>query len=266
MHDPQTYTRYRPRYPAELFAHLANTLGPDAHIVDLGAGTGLSILSMIEAGVPGIFSAVESDEGMLKEARELLPRSRVETIHAPAEATSLPDAYADVITIASAYHWMNRPQVDREMLRLLKPGGRIQIFEYQFPKAEGQPELNEWIRRQFNTLWKFPDQKPRGSLRQLVEPLVRHPEVKSVLEVRDFAPVCDSFTLDLRLDELVGLIFSQARTLSYLHRLPDETSRALHQEAVAGQLAQYWPPETVTEFRFKLAGVLLTRDFAPQEK
>ncbi len=257
MHDPESYLRYRPRYPIELFERLAKALPSNSHVVDLGAGTGLSILSMLEAGMTGHFTAVEPDPGMVQEAERQLPLDRVQVLHASAESTGLPDSCADAITIASAYHWMDRPRVDAEMLRILKPQGRIQIFEYQFPKAEAHPELNEWIRRQFNTLWKFPDQKPRGRLADLAAPLARNSRFARCLEIEEFAPTSSAFHLKLTVSDLVGLIFSQARALSYLRTLPDSDTRLLHREAVAAQLTELWGQSEALSFRFKLAGVLL---------
>ncbi len=254
MHDPITYSRYRPRYPAALFERLRAYLKKDAKVVDLGAGTGLSILSLIEAGISARFVAVERDSGMLKDARAAFPNERVQFIQAAAEQTGLPPKSVDAVVIASAYHWMDRPKVDAEILRILKPGGTVQIIEYQFPKAPEEPELNEWIRRQFNTLWRFPDQKPRGRLESLAIGLVPHFE--KCLSVQNFAPGAESFDAKLTEDEFLGLIFSQARALSYTNSLPNEAARTAHRSATAQSIHPYFSRSPLL-FRFHVAGVLL---------
>lgn len=203
------------------------------------------------AGCTARLIAVEPDAGMLAEARAALPAERTQFLQAPAEATGLPAQSADAVMIASAYHWMNRPAVNAEILRLLKPGGRVQIFEYQFPKAPEHPRLNEWIRRQFNTTWKFPQQQPRGTLEDLTAELRAHFTHHTPLAL-------PYFDAELSLPELVGLIFSQARALSYLNQLPAVADRQRHQTSTAQDLEPLFTSERLL-FRFRLAGSLMTR-------
>ena len=161
-----------------------------------------------------------------------------------------------VLSIYNLEHlsWRKVRAAISEMARILKPGGTVQIIEYQFPKAPEEPELNEWIRRQFNTLWRFPEQTPRGRLESLALGLVPHFE--KCLSVQNFAPSAESFDAKLTEDEFLGLIFSQARALSYTNSLPNEAARTAHRSATAQSIHPYFSRSPLL-FRFQVAGVLL---------
>jgi SAM-dependent methyltransferase len=63
---------------------------------------------------------------MLTELRANLPG--VEAMLGTAEATGLPDASVDAVVIGSALHWFDRPAADREIARVLRPGGAVGVF------------------------------------------------------------------------------------------------------------------------------------------
>jgi ubiquinone/menaquinone biosynthesis C-methylase UbiE len=265
-HDPLSYIRFRPDYPAAWFDKIKASLSAkkDPLILDLGAGTGLSILSMLRAGVPGGYIGVEPDSDMLERAQETIHEkapefeNRIAWKLAPAEKTTLPSGCASAIIIASAYHWMQRPSVDDEIIRLAAPGACVQIFEYQFPKAHHQPGLNEWIRRQFNTVWRFDEQKPRGSLRELCQGLTSHPRVLEVFNLAS-TPELSMMHRELSVDELLGLIFSQARAIRHLTRLESQTAREQHRQWTRQHLLDFFRQADAERimFDFKLTGLFL---------
>ncbi|HEX2141364.1 MAG TPA: class I SAM-dependent methyltransferase, partial [Candidatus Limnocylindria bacterium] len=124
------YDRFRPGYPDELFGTVATQLGLPAHplVVDLGAGTGRAALAMAERGwrvtavEPGrpmldLLRAAASDAGLL-----------VATVQAPAEATGLDPASADLVTAAQAFHWFDKDAALTEIARITKPGGGVALF------------------------------------------------------------------------------------------------------------------------------------------
>jgi SAM-dependent methyltransferase len=48
----------------------------------------------------------------------------------PAEACGLPDASADLVTVAQAMHWFDVPRFQTEARRVLKPGGVFAAWTY----------------------------------------------------------------------------------------------------------------------------------------
>ncbi len=113
------YERSRPTYPPEAAAWLVPASARTA--VDLGAGTGKFTRSLVELGLDVI--AVEPDPVMLGTLAGALPG--VGAVEGSAERMPLPDASADVVTVAQAWHWVDPPRALPEIARVLRPGGTL---------------------------------------------------------------------------------------------------------------------------------------------
>jgi SAM-dependent methyltransferase len=113
------YEKARPTYPPEAAAWLVPAFARTA--VDVGAGTGKFTRSLVELGLDVI--AVEPDPVMLRTLAAALPVVR--TVEGSAERMPLPDASADVVTVAQAWHWVDPPRALPEIARVLRPGGTL---------------------------------------------------------------------------------------------------------------------------------------------
>ncbi len=123
------YVRYRPTYPAAMFAWLRDAFGVDAswRVADIGAGTGISTRLWCDAGHEVL--ALEPNGAMRTAAEAALPASpRLTWIAATAEATTLDDASVDLVSAAQAFHWFDMAAVKREWARILRPGGLAVVF------------------------------------------------------------------------------------------------------------------------------------------
>ena len=120
------YAKNRPGYPPAaldfILAHCG--LGDQAVLVDVGCGTGISSRLFARRGLRVI--GVEPNDEMRRQAEaEALPPE----VPAPSyragrgEATGLPDACADAVLAAQAFHWFDAPAALCEFHRILKPGG-----------------------------------------------------------------------------------------------------------------------------------------------
>jgi len=117
------YARGRPEYPQEALDWLKDTLrlGPDRHVIDLGAGTGKFTRLLAATGAQ--VTAVEPVEAMRVELAKLLPG--VTALAGTAEAIPLPDASLDAVVCAQSFHWFASPASVAEIRRVLKPGGEL---------------------------------------------------------------------------------------------------------------------------------------------
>ena len=121
------YDTYRPSYPdAAVDWALAGVR--TRTVVDLGAGTGK--LTAALTGRADRVEAIDPDEAMLNRLRAVLPGVRATV--GSAEATGLEDASVDAVLAGQAFHWFARPGVDRELARILRPGGVVGLL-WNFP-------------------------------------------------------------------------------------------------------------------------------------
>lgn len=132
----QLYAAARPTYPEACLKQLQTLLPtPDAHVVDVGAGTGLLTAQLLSLGCR--VTAVEPNAEMRAEAdRQLGEQPGYCSADGTAEATGLPPHSCDLITAAQAFHWFDTVAFRRECQRILKPGGSVALlWNFRTPDA-----------------------------------------------------------------------------------------------------------------------------------
>ena len=117
------YRRARPSYPAGAVAWVLES-APGRRVVDLAAGTGKLTEVLVAAGAEVV--AVEPLDGMRAGLALTVPG--VPALAGTAERIPLPDASADAVFVAQAFHWFDGPRALAEIARVLVPGGVIGLL------------------------------------------------------------------------------------------------------------------------------------------
>ena len=115
-------------------------------ILDVATGTGDMAIMMTKYLAPEKIMGIDISRGMLDVGRQKIARQnlngRIELREGDSENIQLPDNSFDAITVAfGVRNFENLEKGLREMLRVLKPGGRLVILEFSHPKMFGVKQL-----------------------------------------------------------------------------------------------------------------------------
>ncbi len=121
-------------------------------VLDLGSGPGLdSLLAARRVGPTGKVIGVDLCPAMVEKARRnagLLGQRNVEFVQAGIEKLPLPDGSVDVVISNGVFNLCpDKPGVLAEALRVLRPGGRLQMADillHDEVKPEEVAQKGEW--------------------------------------------------------------------------------------------------------------------------
>jgi SAM-dependent methyltransferase len=136
------YHAYRPSYPPGLVDWVLGLPGLPATPVmaDVACGTGITTRLFRERGCEVV--GIDPNEDMLAFARGEGGRF----IRGHAEATGLPSASVDLVTVGQGFHWFELPAALAEMERILRPEGWCAAFwntRIRSPFLDGYERLLE---------------------------------------------------------------------------------------------------------------------------
>lgn len=131
------YDASRPNYAIDAVEHVVSTFALDtnAHVLDLGAGTGI-FSRQIEPYVSRV-TAVEPSASM---RASLSARSAtIEVVDGSDVAIPLPSRSVDAVVVAQAFHWFDAPRALLEIHRVLNDGGGLALI------WNDRDESVEWV-------------------------------------------------------------------------------------------------------------------------
>jgi ubiquinone/menaquinone biosynthesis C-methylase UbiE len=119
------YAKFRAGYAPQVATAILRYLGRDIagiDAIDVGAGTGIWTRILASCGLHSII-AVEPNDDMRGQGIESSRGTKIEWRKGAAEATGMPDQSADLVSMASSFHWANFEKACEEFHRILRPGG-----------------------------------------------------------------------------------------------------------------------------------------------
>jgi ubiquinone/menaquinone biosynthesis C-methylase UbiE len=119
------YLKSRPTYPDELFQFLASISQPNELAWDCATGNGQAAVSLAK-----YFKKIIATDASEQQIKNAVPNERVQYYVALADNSGLEPGTVDLVTIASALHWMDFDKFYKEVNRVLKPGGIFAAWAY----------------------------------------------------------------------------------------------------------------------------------------
>lgn len=238
-----SYAAGRPNYPAALYDTLASRLGrplAGAHVVDLGAGTGIASRQLAERGA--VVTAVELSGPMIAQLAATSPRVR--PVRGSATALPLRRHCADLVTSAQAWHWMDPALAIPEFLRILRPGGAFAAWWNLTHRDSGWEHEQEQRVEAADPGWQQTGSGPYGARDNEFE---TYPGLS--VTTHEFA-----WQRTVPLDRHIENLASK----SYIAALPNRDEFLRTERAI---LAKQFPQESVTE-RFSTHMVTVNLPFA----
>lgn len=138
----ETYRKYRPRYPEEIFIYAAGLVKEHDHALDVGTGNGQAAVELAK-----FFKQVTATDVSPQQIEHAIPKPNVNYLVAPAESSGLPDQSVNLVTVATAAHWFANEKFYAEVRRVVRPGGAIAMWAYYLPAIN--PVIDEQVRRYY---------------------------------------------------------------------------------------------------------------------
>jgi SAM-dependent methyltransferase len=102
-------------------------LGPTSRVVEIGAGSGQATRRLLEAGAHVV--AVEPSEAVAEQlSARLKMAQRLQVVVSAFEDAELAPSSFDLVTAATAFHWLDPERALPKIATILRPGGWLAVW------------------------------------------------------------------------------------------------------------------------------------------
>jgi len=143
------YATFRPRYPKELYDFIFSHVKKFDQAWDAGTGNGQAAVVLAER-----FKSVLATDISQKQLDQAEQRANI-TYAVSGETCKLPDRSVDLITVAQAIHWFDRPKFYKEVNRVAVPGAILGVWVYGLLKVSSSidPLLDHFYTKVVGPYW-----------------------------------------------------------------------------------------------------------------
>lgn len=170
------YAQYRPSYPEALFDYILSFVKEKKVAWDCATGNGQAAVRLAQ-----YFEKIEATDISEAQLQNAVQKENIHYQISPAEKTPFADNTFDLITIATAYHWLDWTAFYKEATRVGKPGCVVAAwatYTLQLPEVALQELYHEFYWNVVGPYWD-PERQYVDDQYQTVtfdfEPLPVHP-------------------------------------------------------------------------------------------
>ncbi|KQL50871.1 methyltransferase [Heyndrickxia shackletonii] len=211
------YSKYRPIYPSSLIRYLVDkfSLNGEQQLLDLGCGTGHLTIRFSDwcKKIVGI----DRESEMIEEARRVHQEIRIGNIDwyigTLEKYKQEQNEKFHLVTIAKAFHWMDRSKILEELYEMVTDSGGVAIIDNYEPEKKLEP----WQNRLNKVIEKWYGQDRRAGNSIYTHPTMSHEEVLSNsnfnLEIHHLPTYEITWTIDSILGNLYSTSYGSKRFL-----------------------------------------------------
>ncbi len=135
------YEEIRPVYPEAVFDDLLGYVGAERpRVLEIGPGTGQATLPLLQRGCR--MTAVELGPQLASVLRKnTTDYPDIDVLTGAFEDADLPERVFDVVTVATAYHWIEQPRGLDKIARVLKPAGCLALIGLNQVNVDVRPDF-----------------------------------------------------------------------------------------------------------------------------
>jgi len=230
----ETYKKYRPKYPEELYGEIIQFVRTKDVSWDCGTGNG-----QVAAELSKYFKKVYATDLSEKQLANVEKRKNITYKVERAENTSFRDNQFDLITVAQAIHWFDLDAFKREIRRVSKNEGIVSIWGYGLLRIETPIDtlIDNFYYDIVGPYW--------NSERKHIDNAYKSIQF-------DFEQINDDrdrfMTVNWNLRQLEGYLNSWSSVQNYTDK-----NKGVNPVAVLVQsLEQYWADKTIKEIKFPI--------------
>ena len=226
------YAASRPHYPAAMFAWLASQAPSHALAWDAGCGNGQA-----SVGLAAHFTRVIATDASAQQIANAERRANVRYAVRGETNPDLADGSVDLVTVAQALHWFDRPTFYLDVKRVLKPGGVLAVWTYAHARIDPVIDVvvHAWYRGALDDYWPAERKHTETDYRDIGFPYAQIP-----------APAFD-MSVHWTREQFVAYLRTWSAVNEYARRTGGDAMQLVLPDLLAA-----WPDDNIRHVRWPL--------------